>query len=88
VRRADVVALYRDLDVPRAVEEVVDGGLAVAAGDDRGARAHPNELLRELSPRRVAADERVALTQLLVRWAIEVHGLYEASDGRRRERAG
>jgi hypothetical protein len=42
--------------------------------------------VEEHTPRRVEADDRVALTQLLVRWAIEVHGLYEASDGGRRTR--
>lgn len=42
----------------------------------------------EHTPRRVEPDERTALIQLLVRWAIEVHGLYEAAGGGRRRAHG
>ena len=42
----------RDLDVARAVEEVVDGVLAVAAGDDDGGRAELVQPLGELAARR------------------------------------
>ena len=55
-----VVALARDLDEPLAVEEEVGGLLAVAAGEDDGARAErvdgADELLGRPRPRRSRAE--------------------------------
>ena len=51
VRRRDVVALDRDLDVALPVEEVVDRVVAVAAGDDDRGRAELVHALGELAPR-------------------------------------
>jgi hypothetical protein len=91
---ASAVARYAD----RVPPSITDVRAAVAAfvAEFRLRSRSPEQLViavracaEQHVPRRVAPDERVALIQLLVRWAIEVHGLYEASDGaRRRERAG
>ena len=51
----DLVPLDRDLDVPLAVEEVVDRLVAVAAGDDHGRRA---ELVRAARPARACGRRR------------------------------
>ena len=53
---AHVVALDRDLEVPLAVEEVVDR-IAVAAGHDRRRRAELDEPLGELALRPVADEQ-------------------------------
>ena len=91
---ASVVAQYAD----RVPPSITDVRAAVAAfvAEFRLRSRSPEQLViavracaEQHVPRRVDPDERLALVQLLVRWAIEVHGLYEASDGvRRRERAG
>src|SRR2546430_14265384 len=45
------VPLDRDLEVLAAVEEMVDGTLAVSAGDDHGGGAGPVQALRGPPPR-------------------------------------
>ena len=47
VRRGDLVALDRDLDVVAAVEKVVDRLLGVAAGDDHRRRSQSVDSLRQ-----------------------------------------
>src|SRR5205823_2614223 len=59
VRGGDRVTLDRDLDVRRAVEEVVDSVLAVTAGDDDRGRAELVQPLGELCARAAAAGERL-----------------------------
>ena len=81
---ASAVARYADR-VPPSVTDM-RAAVATFVGEFRG-RAMPEEqmivALRACvdahAPRRLDADERVALTQLLVRWAIEVHRTGEAS---------
>ena len=63
VRCRDVVALDGDLDVPLAVEEMVDRIVAVPAGDDHRGRAELVDPLGELAPR-ARPGERLGLHQV------------------------
>jgi hypothetical protein len=90
---ASTVARYAD----RVPPSIADVRTAIAAfvAEFRLCSPSPEQMVIALRacvdehvPPRIDPDERTALVQLLVRWAIEVHALYEASDGRRRERAG
>ena len=64
VCRCDVMPLDGNLEVLAAVEEVVDRVIAVAARDDRGARAELVQPLRLLAAWRVNAGERLGLEQI------------------------
>jgi hypothetical protein len=91
---ASAVARYADRTPPSITD--VRAAVAAFVADFRRRSSSPEQMVVALRacveqhvPRRVEADERVALTQLLVRWAMEAHRLTDAGDGgRRRERAG
>ena len=64
VRGRDVVPLDGDLDVPLAVEEVVDRIVAVPAGDDHRGSAQLVEPLGQLAPRAAVPRQRLGLRQV------------------------
>ena len=86
---ASAVARYADR-VPPSITDV-RAAVAAFAAEFRRRSASPEQMVVALRacveahvPRRVDASERVALTQLLVRWAVEAHHLADAAVGGRR----
>src|SRR5213593_1322324 len=64
VRGAHVVPLYRDLDVAVAVEEMVDGLVAVPARDDHRRSSELMDPLRKLTARARKARESLRLAEV------------------------